>query len=40
MPVESAPAGAEAYSPEEQAAREEAERKAKLKRIQELGGRG
>jgi hypothetical protein len=38
-PVESAPAGAEAYSPEEQAAREEAERKAKLKRIQELGGR-
>jgi hypothetical protein len=38
-PVESAPAGAEAYSPEEQAAREEAERKAKIKRIQDLGGR-
>jgi hypothetical protein len=39
QPVASAPSGAEAYSPEEQAARDEAERKAKLKRIQELGGR-
>jgi hypothetical protein len=39
VPVESAPAGAEAYSPEEQAAREDAERLAKRKRIQELGGR-
>jgi hypothetical protein len=39
VPVESAPSGTEAYSPEEQAAREEAERKAKIKRIQDLGGR-
>jgi hypothetical protein len=39
QPVASAPSGAEAYSPEEQAAREEAERKARMKRIQELGGR-
>lgn len=39
QPVASAPAGAEAYSPEEQAARDEAERKARLKRIEELGGR-
>lgn len=39
IPVSSAPAGEEAYSPEEQAARKEAERQAKIKQMQELGSR-
>jgi hypothetical protein len=39
-PVDSAPSGLESYSEEERAAMEEEERKLRLQRMKELGGRG
>lgn len=39
-PVDSAPSGVESYSEEERAAMEEEERKLRLQRMKELGGRG
>jgi hypothetical protein len=40
QPIDSAPAGVDAYSDEEKARMDEEERKLRLQRMQELGGRG